>query len=34
VLVILTGGIKQDSVAHNLAADLSRLVFAAATAGQ
>jgi beta-lactamase class A len=34
VLVILTGGIKQDSVAHNLVADLSRLVFAAATARQ
>jgi beta-lactamase class A len=30
VLVILTGGIKQDSVAHNLVADLSRLVFATA----
>src|SRR6266480_3972771 len=27
VLVVLTGGIKQDSVAHNLAADLSRLVY-------
>ena len=27
VLVVLTGGIKQDSVAHNIVADLSRLVF-------
>jgi beta-lactamase class A len=27
VLVVLTGGIKQDSVAHNLVADLSRLVY-------
>lgn len=27
VLVVLTGGIVQDSVAHNLVADLSRLVF-------
>src|SRR5690349_1251954 len=26
VLVVLTGGIKEDSVAHNLVADLSRLV--------
>src|SRR5213076_2050454 len=26
VLVVLTGAIKQDSVAHNLAADLSRMV--------
>ena len=34
VLVILTGGIKQDSVAHNLVADLSRLVFAGATSRQ
>jgi beta-lactamase class A len=32
VLVIVTEGIKQDSVAHNLVADLSRLVYAAATA--
>ncbi|HVH67613.1 MAG TPA: serine hydrolase [Gemmatimonadales bacterium] len=31
VLVVLTGGIKQDSVAHNLVADLSRFVFVAAT---
>ncbi len=30
VLVVLTGGIKEDSVAHNLVADLSRLVYAAA----
>src|SRR5438128_276298 len=29
VLVVLTGGIKQDSVAHNLVADLSRLVYGA-----
>jgi hypothetical protein len=28
--VVLTGGIKQDSVAHNLVADVSRLVYAAA----
>jgi beta-lactamase class A len=34
VLVILTGGIKQDSVAHNLVADLSRLVYAGATSRQ
>src|SRR5213595_1459471 len=27
VLVVLTGGIKEDSVAHNLVADLSRLVY-------
>jgi beta-lactamase class A len=27
VLVVLTGGITQDSVAHNLVADLSRLVY-------
>ncbi|HZI22548.1 MAG TPA: serine hydrolase [Gemmatimonadales bacterium] len=27
VLVVLTGGIAQDSVAHNLVADLSRLVY-------
>src|SRR2546421_7994999 len=27
VLVALTGGIKEDSVAHNLVADLSRLVY-------
>src|SRR2546426_8115208 len=33
-LVVLTGGIKADSVAHNLVADLSRMVYeAAATAG-
>jgi beta-lactamase class A len=30
VLVVLTGGIKQDSVAHNLVADVSRMVYAAA----
>src|SRR5213083_86520 len=30
VLVVLTGGIKEDSVAHNLVADLSRLVYGAA----
>ncbi|PYP17131.1 MAG: serine hydrolase [Gemmatimonadetes bacterium] len=30
LLVVLTGGIKQDSVAHNLVADVSRLVYAAA----
>ena len=29
VLVVLTGGIKEDSVAHNLVADLSRLAYAA-----
>src|SRR6266511_4297828 len=28
VLVVLTGGIREDSVAHNLVADLSRLVYA------
>ena len=27
VLVVLTGGIRQDSVAHNLVADLSRMVY-------
>ncbi len=27
VLVVLTGGIKEDSVAHNLVADLSRIVY-------
>lgn len=27
VLVVLTGGIKEDSVAHNLVADLSRVVY-------
>src|SRR5207302_1636085 len=27
VLVVLTGGIKEDSVAHNLVGDLSRLVY-------
>src|SRR6266576_50713 len=27
VLVVLSGGIKEDSVAHNLVADLSRLVY-------
>jgi len=31
VLVVLTGGIKEDSVAHNLVADLSRLVYRAAS---
>lgn len=31
VLVVLTGGIKEDSVAHNLVADLSRLVYTART---
>jgi beta-lactamase class A len=31
VLVVLTGGIKQDSVAHNLVADLSRMVHGAVT---
>jgi beta-lactamase class A len=30
VLVVLTGGIKQDSVAHNLVADVSRMVYATA----
>jgi len=30
VLVVLTGGIQQDSVAHDLVADLSRIVYAAA----
>lgn len=30
VLVVLTGGIAQDTVAYNLVADLSRLVYAAA----
>src|SRR5213593_1345280 len=29
VLVVLTGGIRQDSVAHNLVADLSRMVYGA-----
>ena len=29
VLVVLTGGIKQDSVAHSLVADLSRMVYGA-----
>ncbi len=28
VLTVLTGGIKEDSVAHNLVADLSRIVYA------
>jgi beta-lactamase class A len=32
VLVILTGAIKEDSVAHNLVADLSRLVYGAVAA--
>ena len=31
VLTVLTGGIKEDSVAHNLVADLSRMVYAAST---
>ena len=31
VLTVLTGGIKEDSVAHNLVADLSRMVYAAFT---
>jgi beta-lactamase class A len=31
VLVVLTGGIKEDSVAHNLVADLSRVVYRAVT---
>jgi beta-lactamase class A len=31
VLVVLTGGIKEDSVAHNLVADLSRMVHGAVT---
>src|SRR5205823_12712600 len=30
VLVVLTGAIKEDSMAHNLVADLSRLVYEAA----
>jgi beta-lactamase class A len=30
VLVVLTAGIKQDSVAHHLVADVSRMVYAAA----
>ena len=30
VLTVLTGGIKEDSVAHNLVADLSRLVYGTA----
>ena len=29
VLVVLTGGIKEDSVAHNLVGDVSRIVYAA-----
>jgi beta-lactamase class A len=33
VLVVLTGGIKEDSVAHNLVADLSRLVYRDVTMG-
>jgi len=28
VLVVLTGGIKDDSVAHNLVAEVSRMVYA------
>ena len=31
VLVVLTGGIRQDSVAHNLVADLSRMVYEGAS---
>ena len=31
VLTVLTGGIKEDSVAHDLVADLSRMVYAAST---
>jgi len=31
VLVVLTGGIKEDSVAHNLVADVSRMIAAAVT---
>ena len=31
VLVVLTGGIKEDSVAHNLVADLSRVIYDQAT---
>jgi len=31
VLVVLTGGLKEDSVAHNLVADLSRLVYEGVT---
>ena len=29
VLVVLTGGIKEDSVAHNVVADLSRILYEA-----
>ncbi|HEY6853457.1 MAG TPA: serine hydrolase, partial [Gemmatimonadales bacterium] len=29
VLVVLTGGIQQDTVAYDLVADVSRLVYAA-----
>ena len=31
VLVVLTGGIKEDSVAHNLVADVSRMVWEASS---
>jgi beta-lactamase class A len=34
VLVVLTGGIQQDSVAYNLVADLSRIVFTARGRGR
>jgi beta-lactamase class A len=34
VLVVLTGGIQQDSIAYDLVADLSRIVFAAGEAGR
>jgi len=34
VLVVLTGGIKEGSVAHNLVADLSRLVYGGAASRQ
>src|SRR5213594_1383666 len=33
VLVVLTGGIKEDSVAHNLVADLSRMVYGGRRSG-
>jgi len=33
VLVVLTGGIKEDSVAHNLVADVSRMVYEAGGGG-
>jgi len=34
VLVVLTGGLKEDSVAHNLVADVSRMVFEAGAASR